>query len=117
MIGPLTLTDILKMLWWSLTHPAPKPTEAPSLLPPSRSVYDIKAETDKMEAPLLVVSAHDHGYREARLHSTTAILCVERGRKTLHEDHFPDEPPGKGFDLTEFHEGTKLTRVKVLLVQ
>lgn len=110
--APLTVTDILKMLWYGITQPPPKETN-PSMVP-SRSVYDLKAAVDSIEKPLLVVSAHDHGYREARLHSTTAILCVEKGRKSLHEDHYPDEPPGKGFDVTE---GTKLTRVKVLLVE
>lgn len=114
MFGPLTLTDILKMLWWGVTHPAPK-TEAPSpALLPSRSVFDLKAEVDELEKPLLVVSTHDHGYREARLQSTTAILCIEKGRKSLHEDHYPDEPIGRGFEETAT---TKYTRVKVLLVE
>ena len=111
--APLTVTDILKMLWYGVTHPAPKELPNPATMP-SRTTFDLKATVDTMEKPLLVVSAHDHGYREARLHSTTAILCVEKGRRSLHEDHYPDEPPGKGFDATE---GTKLTRVKVLLVE
>lgn len=112
MFAPLTFTDVLKLLWWGLTHPAPKIENSNTA--PSRSLYELKADVDRLEKPLLVVAASDHSYREAKFHSTTAILCEERGRKTLHEDHFPDEPPGKGFDVTE---KTKLTRVKVLLVQ
>lgn len=105
MYGPMTVTDLLKMMWWTLTNPAPKST-----------LGDSKAAADRAleDPPLLVVSGPDHSYRQARPVPTTAILCVEKGRRSLHEDHFPDEPPGKGFDDPE---KLKLTRVKVLLVQ
>lgn len=115
MFAPLTLTDILKMIWWGLTKSGPGALATV----PATTLEELKHNLDTLDTlkakPLLVVGAHDHSYRQARLHATTAILCEEKGeRPTLHEDHFPHEPPGKGFDQTE---GMKLTRVNVVLVE
>lgn len=112
MLTPLTLSDFLKLLWFGLT----RATQAPPM-PPELTVVGLKAEVDKIaESPVLVVASSDHSYRVARLHATTAILCTEKGRKpTLHEDHYPDQPPEAcGFDV---NEKMKVTRVSVLLVQ
>lgn len=107
MYGPFTVMDCLKMLWWLLLHPEPTPT---------RTLGDLKAETDKiLEKPIMVLRSPDHTYRQAKFASTTAILCTIKGQKpTLHEDHFPKEPPGPGFDQ---NPNMTLTRVNVLLVE
>jgi hypothetical protein len=107
MLPPLTLTTLLKLLWDGIRTSKPKDDAI--------TVADVTTAIEKVASPRLVVSASDHSYREARFLATTAILCTEKGRKpTLHEDHYPDQPPETGFDV---NEKMKLTRVTVLLVQ
>lgn len=119
MYGPLTVADLFKMLWWVLTDPKTHPNPPTPPLPatvPSSTLAEVKRDLDRSPLnPLLVVPAADHSYRRVRPVATTAILCEQPGRKaTLHEDHYPSEEPGKGFDKVE---GMKLTRVNVMLVE
>lgn len=116
--GPLTFADIFKMAWWVLTNPETHPNPPRPPLPatvPSSTLAEVKRDLDLSPLnPLLVVPAGDHTYRRVRPVATTAILCEEKGQKTLHEDHYPSEPPSK---LLGSREGLKLTRVHVVIVE